>query len=144
MSSQIRGWQSSELLPFIGNFATATWDHLRDIKVALSPHCIVNMSWFCVLLVLSMVVVAVYGFIFYSHSQVTWVENDCEVNKVKAFKSYMHCNKLSVLYHFVRLIPKFCFLLFFHIELDYNYSDQILKVFFFNQNYEFCVSMRCI
>lgn len=43
MSSQIRGWHSSELLPFIGNFVTTTWDHLQDIKAALFPNCNVNL-----------------------------------------------------------------------------------------------------
>lgn len=46
MSFQIRGWHSSELLPFIWKFVTATWDHLQDIKAALSPHCNVNVSGF--------------------------------------------------------------------------------------------------
>lgn len=32
--SQNRVWP----LPFIWNFADATWDHLQDIKAALSPH----------------------------------------------------------------------------------------------------------
>lgn len=60
MSFQIRGWHSSEQLPFIGNFAAATREHLQDIKAALSPPSIVNMSCFCVALVLSMVMVACF------------------------------------------------------------------------------------
>lgn len=57
MSFQIRGWRSSEQLRFIGNFAAATREHLQDIKAALSPRSIVNMSCVCVALVLSMVTV---------------------------------------------------------------------------------------
>lgn len=44
MSPQIRGLHSSELVAFIRNFVTATWDRLQDQLVTLSPHYIVNMS----------------------------------------------------------------------------------------------------
>lgn len=48
MSFQIRGWRSSQQLPFIGNVAAETREHLQDIKAALSACSVVNVAGFCV------------------------------------------------------------------------------------------------
>lgn len=57
MSFQIRGWRSSEQLPFIGNVAAAPREHLQDIKAALSACSVVNVAGFCGGLLLSTVMV---------------------------------------------------------------------------------------
>lgn len=116
MSSQIRGWHSSELLPvFIRNFVTSTWDHLQDIKAALSPLCHVNVLWCTVFVVWSVVVVATLAlsepvpqceWVFSGHCQVSTDNNKWLWSMSQAVIIFLHLHMrhyFSTIMHCVHL-----------------------------------------